>query len=103
MAERTKNINVEADVMLRLVELKKGYGLRSLSAVISYLLELVPTQERDLVSQRVELQKEYQAALKACKELRELVSQPIQPAYETKPLRTVMTVNMDLLRNPKLK
>jgi predicted CopG family antitoxin len=101
MAERMKNMNVEAGVMARLVELKKGYGLRSLSAVINYLLDLVPAQERYLVSQRVELKKEYREALAACKKLRELVNQPIQPAYETKPLRAVITADSLRLTNLK--
>jgi hypothetical protein len=86
MAAKVKNMNVEAEVMGRLVELKKGYGLRSLNAVISYLLDLVPAQERDLVSQRVELQKEYRKALASCKKLREQVSQPVTVPYETKPV-----------------
>lgn len=89
MAGNVKNMNVEVCVMERLIGLKKAYGLRSLSQVISYLLDLMPAQEIDLVSQRVALQKEYGDALAACKKLRELVSQPIQPVYETKPLVNV--------------
>ena len=72
-----KSLVVSPSILQRLVALKKANGFKSLSQVVSYLLDLLDP-EHEAANEHIARQREYQRVLDVCQKIRELLEQPIQ-------------------------